>query len=87
MTGLRRSPSALWRRSGARALVLVPPRDEVLLLDGPAAAVWLLLDGERSVADLVEELAGIFDVPAGVAEEHVASLVHELVATGILLPC
>jgi hypothetical protein len=53
----RRHPRALWRRSGARVVVLPPAHDEPLLLEGSGSAIWELLESPIDETELIEVLA------------------------------
>ncbi len=54
-------------------------------LNSVAAAVWLLCDGETTVASMPEELAEYFAVPASVLTEPVAGALDALAAAGVLV--
>jgi hypothetical protein len=79
-----RASRALWRRAGTEVLATLPDEAEVKRLGGSAAAVWVLLDEPRSVADLVRELGDAYDVRPEEILEPVAGCVDELVAVGLV---
>lgn len=58
--------------------------EEYLGLEGPALAVWDLLERPRSVAEIAAELAGRYDAPAGEIERDVLDFAAELVAERVL---
>lgn len=49
------------------------------VLEGPAAAVWSLVDGTRNVAEIVSTLASVYDAPSGVVEADVCGFLADLV--------
>ena len=54
-------------------------------LNAVAGAVWLLCDGETTVASMPEELAGVFGVPAGDLVEPIGEALDGLAAAGLLV--
>jgi hypothetical protein len=51
-----RRAAAPWRRLGNDVLVAPPGREDFERLTGPAARVWILLSGDRSVRELERTL-------------------------------
>ena len=69
------------RTTGIRRLVdrlLVEMSTRRIRLDETGSAVWLLLDGERTVADVVTEVRALFGDAVEPAEERVGTLVRLL---------
>ncbi|MFE0174055.1 PqqD family protein [Streptomyces sp. NPDC059002] len=54
------------------------------VIDADARKVWRLIDGRRSVAVIVEELAASTGLPAAELEQPVLTLCNRLVDLGIL---
>jgi hypothetical protein len=54
-------------------------------LNAVAGAVWLLCDGETTVASMPDELAGVFDVPADDLVGPIAEALDGLAAAGLLV--
>ena len=54
-------------------------------LNAVAGAVWLLCDGETTVASMPDELAGVFDLPAGDLVGPVDEALDGLAAAGLLV--
>jgi hypothetical protein len=48
--------------------------------------VWELIDGRRSVDEIVEQIVGEFDVPRERAAEDVGVFVQELLGKGLVTP-
>jgi hypothetical protein len=77
--------TTVWRRATSAAYVETPRRAVVLdldhldlppyVFDGPAAQIWACVDGDRTEAEIVADLAEAFEVPA----DHVASDVRDFV--------
>ncbi len=57
-----------------------PARSEVHLLNESATAVWRLLDGRRTVADVTAAVAALYGVDADEVAPHVERAVAELAA-------
>lgn len=79
----RRNENLAFRRIGDET-ILVPIRDHVggmnciYNLNETAEFVWEHLDGERSLLDIQEMLASVFDVEPERAERDVSDLIEEL---------
>ncbi len=54
-------------------------------LNAVAGAVWLLCDGETTVASMPDELAGVFDVPAADLVGPIDEALDGLAAAGLLV--
>ena len=69
-------------------LVIVPidagvgDADDLFTLNDTGAAVWELLDGERTLADVIDEVGRRFDVPRAEVEADVVEFAADLVARG-----
>jgi len=53
--------------------------DELYTMNETGKAIWLLLDGEKSLRDIAGDLATEFDAPPGQIEKDVLGLMTELV--------
>ncbi len=65
-----------------RWTLLAPER--IFEIDGTAAAVLQLCDGERDLAAIVAELAGRYNAPASVIEKDVVAMLGDLKAKRVL---
>ena len=65
-----------------RWVVLAPER--LLLPDEPAVEILKLIDGERSVAAIVDDLVRRFEAPREVISADVTALLQDLVDKGVL---
>ena len=67
-----------------RWVVLAPER--LLLPDDPAVEILKLIDGERTVAAVIDDLARRFDAPREVIAADVTALLQDLADKGVLAP-
>ena len=58
--------------------------DELFTLNETGRAIWELLDGQKSLRDVVKELEAEFDAPAGEIEGDVIGFVEELLKRGMV---
>jgi pyrroloquinoline quinone biosynthesis protein D len=63
-------------------VVLAPER--LLLPDEQAVEILRLIDGERDVGAILDQLAGRFDAPREVISDDVLPMLQELVDKGVL---
>ena len=79
-----RADDALWRAPIDGVVVLVPSADEPVVLGGSAAVAWHVLEQPRTLRDLCERLAVLYNVTAATIVGDVAPLLDELDARGVL---
>lgn len=72
----------LRREAGGEAMLLVP--EAALMLNPAAAAALELVDGTRTVGEIVEAVVDRFEVEAARARDDVAELFDRLAARGFL---
>lgn len=58
--------------------------DSLFVLDEVGRNVWERLDGERSFARLSADIAAVYDVATGQAEEDIKAFVTQLSAAGLV---
>jgi hypothetical protein len=58
--------------------------DELYTLNESGRAIWLKLDGQRTLGDVALALSREFDAPLGELETDILGLAHELVGRGLL---
>jgi hypothetical protein len=85
----------VWRRATSTAYVESPERVVVLDLDhldrspvvfeGSAAQVWACVDGDRTEAEIVRDLAEAFEVPVEVVATDVRQFVDRLRDLGLVV--
>ncbi len=61
-----------------------PEHHRVSALNATAAAVWLLCDGARNLAQVAADMAGLFGVEAAAVAEDVRSNIARLRRAGLL---
>jgi hypothetical protein len=61
------------------AVVFVPGKAEVRILNRVGTTVWELIDGKRPVEDIVKEICGKYDVENGTAKKDVLDFLQTLV--------
>lgn len=79
-----RAEGVLWRRAGVGVVALPRAGDDVLFLQGSAAAVWLLLDRPRSFSALVLDLAEEFQVDRETVAADLVPAVDDMLARQLL---
>jgi hypothetical protein len=91
------SPNARYRRNGNvvsrkihEEMLLVPIKDNVgdlaciYTLNGVGAFIWELIDGERSLVDIQDEMVEEFEVSSEEAERDLRDFVYDLHELGAI---
>jgi hypothetical protein len=66
------------------AVVVLPDKGEVKVLNEVGAQIWALADGSRSVGDIIAALCQTYDVPRAVAEADTFTFLAELQQKGLI---
>lgn len=66
------------------AVVVLPERGEVKVLNEVGAQIWQLADGTRSVREIVAALCAEFEVPLAVVEADTLKFLAELQQKGLI---
>jgi hypothetical protein len=66
------------------AVVVLPDRGEVKVLNEVGAQIWLLADGTRSVRDIVVALCAKYEAPFAVIEADTLKFLAELQHKGLI---
>ncbi len=66
------------------AVVVLPDRGEVKVLNEVGAQIWLLADGTRSVRDIVAALCAEYEVSPTVIEADTLKFLAELQQKGLI---
>lgn len=74
----RRNPSAGFRIFEGQAVVVLPDEAEVNVLNEVGARVWELIDGERSVESIVDQICEEYDMGREQVERDVRELLGNL---------
>lgn len=75
----RRRADIVLQDVGGEAILIDPRTDEAHVLNGSAARLWQMCDGERSMDELAAEFGAIYDLTAADVLEDVREVVDELV--------
>ena len=84
-----KDPTVVYREIAGEA-ILVPIRrkvadmDSVYTLDSVGADIWKLIDGERTVPDILVALLGEYDVEADVLSRDLDEFVEQLESVGAI---
>lgn len=73
------------RRLEYEAVVVLPDKGEVKVLNEVGAQIWTLADGTRSVRDIIAALCTEFEVPPAVAEADTLKFLAELQRKGLII--
>jgi len=84
MISLRRSPGVLSRRVGRDVLLAPPESEDFERLSETAASAWELLESPRTVSELIETLAALYEVTPATIALDVERLVEELLRRGAI---
>jgi hypothetical protein len=76
---LTRNPATAWRVIEGEAVILSLDTKVFRGLNAVGSRVWELIDGRRSLDDIVAHIIGEFEVPPDVAARDVATFVAELI--------
>jgi pyrroloquinoline quinone biosynthesis protein D len=74
----RRRADVVLQDVGGEAILIDPHTDEAHVLNGSAARLWQLCDGERTIEGLAAEFGAIYDLTAADVIEDVREVVAEL---------
>ena len=73
-----RADGIVWRIVDEGVVLVSPESGEIRVLNELGTAIWQLLDGERSAADLEFELQKAYDVPAARLRGDLRHFLEEL---------
>ncbi len=72
------------RRLEHEAVVVLPDKGEVKVLNEVGAQIWALADGSRSVQEIIAALCQEYNVPPAVAEADTLKFLTELQQKGLI---
>ena len=84
-TVLRPNPQVVSRVVAGEAVLLTPAQGKVRVLNEVGAAIWELLDGQRSIRQIAAALSEQFDVTPQTAEADALHFLADLAERGIVL--
>jgi hypothetical protein len=79
-----RRSALVWRRIGDEAVILDPDRGIIRGVNLSAHAVWELLDGRRSLAEVARELAATYAITGARARADVLRFVGALARAALV---
>ena len=74
----RHAADLIWRTLEDEMVIIRPSDGQVRVLNDVAAFAWQMIDGKRSIDDLVEAICGAFDVDKGEAEADLNEFMDQL---------
>ena len=74
----------VFTRAGDSALLLDPASGNYFSLTDVGARIWELCDGEHTLDEIADELAGEYDAPAETIRADARELLDELAAEGLV---
>ncbi len=77
-------PDVAARVYEGEAVIVLPIKGEVLVLNGVGSRVWELADGTRSVPQIVQEIVDEYDVALDQAREDIAAFIQVLEVREVL---
>ena len=71
-------PDIIWRILDDGAVIVTPRAGNVRVLNRVGTAIWQLIDGQRSLAEIESQLIHTYDVPVNQARSDLSSFMEEL---------
>lgn len=75
---LTKSTDQLSTEIGAETLMMRVENGRYYSVDGPAQAIWDLIDGQRTVADIIQDLTDTYDVDAATCKSDTLDFAQAL---------
>jgi len=79
-----RNPEVLGRMADDEAVLVMPQKGQVKVLNEVGSVVWELIDGKRNILQIVEEICVQFDVDKDTVEADIIKFVADLVNREII---
>lgn len=80
----RRGDQIVWRNGDEGVVILNPSDGQYFALDEIGGRIWELCEGDRSVLEIAETVAGEYDATAATIEADALELLEELSDEGLL---
>lgn len=81
---LAKAPTSAWRLIAGEAVILSLDTKVLRGLNDVGSRVWDLIDGQRTVSDIVDVVVEEFDVPRAQAAEDVEAFARQLLDKGLV---
>ena len=78
------SPDVICRLTEDGAVLVSPKAGDLRVLNAVGAAIWQILDGQRTLGELENELACRYEIPAAQAQEDLGRFLSDLEGRGLL---
>ena len=79
-----RNPNIIGRMTDDEAILVMPQKGQVKVINEVGAVVWELIDGKRDVGQIVDEVCSQFDVDRVAAEADTLNFISELIKREII---
>lgn len=79
------SPEVICRLTEDGAVLVSPEAGDLRVLNAVGAAIWQMLDGQRTVGELEVEVAQRYRIPAAQAHVDVGRFLDDLQGRGLLI--
>ncbi|MFC1540365.1 PqqD family protein, partial [Gemmatimonadota bacterium] len=73
-----------WRIIEGEAIVVEVDRGEIIHLNETGAEIWNVLDGQKTVSDIITHIRNEFEVTEEVAERDTGEFLGQLIDLGLL---
>jgi hypothetical protein len=81
---LAKAPTSAWRLIAGEAVILSLDTKVLRGLNDVGSRVWDLIDGQRTVSDIIDVIVEEFDVPRAQAAEDVEAFARQLLDKGLV---
>jgi hypothetical protein len=78
------NPNVVGRIVDGEAVLVLPERGEVKVLNDVGSRIWELTDGSRTIREIANLIFQEFDVVVDTAEQDTLEFVSDILAQGIL---
>jgi hypothetical protein len=78
------NPEVVGRIVDNEAVLVLPGKGEVKVLNEIGARIWSLVDGRRSIEEIAKQIFAEFKVSQPEAEQDVADFIQQLLVKGII---
>lgn len=73
-----RNPEIIAKLAEDEAVLVMPQKGQVKVFNEVGAVIWELIDGKRTIENIIEEIISQFDVDRVTAESDVLNFTSEL---------
>lgn len=81
---LTRNPELISRKLGDELVILDADGTKLITLNETAAAIWEMLDGQKSIQRVVERLVASYSVDEATAREDVVETARRFLSEGLV---